>query len=359
MLLQQHRRAVVTSHMDAARTAGSKNDMRHSVVGFRGSVMKRRAQTSALRASSGDAGEGQVPDSQPKQQQPVPQQQAMPQQQQQQQQQRPGAPPPGVPPRPPMALLPPAVAAQAMAAAAASGRTTADLTLQDVTVITSAWLPLLPRTLGECNKLLSQRMRTVLAGDPVAYDLMKQDGKDFMTGAMPAAEFAERFFGIFAAVPQQTADELFLQMALVLPTPEKRLALLRHAQNAQNVSEHGDTARGKGCCGVAYMMLAAPQQQQQQQQQRPGAPPPGVPPRPPMALLPPAVAAQAMAAAAASGRTTADLTLQDVTVITSAWLPLLPRTLGECNKLLSQRMRTVLAGDPVAYDLMKQDGKDF
>jgi hypothetical protein len=67
-----------------------------------------------------------------------------------------------------------------MAAAAASGRRATDLTLQDVAVITSAWLPLLPRTLGECNKLLSQRMRSVLAGDPVAYDLIKQDGKDFM-----------------------------------------------------------------------------------------------------------------------------------------------------------------------------------
>lgn len=40
----------------------------------------------------------------------------------------------------------------------------------------------------------------------------------------------------------------------VLPLHERRLALLRQAQN---VSEHGDTARGKGCCGVAYMMLAA------------------------------------------------------------------------------------------------------
>jgi hypothetical protein len=67
-----------------------------------------------------------------------------------------------------------------MAAAAASGRRAADVTLQDVTVITSAWLPLLPRTLGECNKLLSQRMRSALAGDPVAYELIKQDGKDFM-----------------------------------------------------------------------------------------------------------------------------------------------------------------------------------
>jgi hypothetical protein len=48
---------------------------------------------------------------------------------------------------------------------------------------------------------------------------------------MDAAEFADRFFGIFAAAPQQTAAELFLQMVLILPTPDRRLQLLRHAQN--------------------------------------------------------------------------------------------------------------------------------
>jgi hypothetical protein len=48
---------------------------------------------------------------------------------------------------------------------------------------------------------------------------------------MPAAEFADRFFGIFAAAPQQTTGELFIQMMLILPTPDKRLQLLRHAQN--------------------------------------------------------------------------------------------------------------------------------
>jgi hypothetical protein len=48
---------------------------------------------------------------------------------------------------------------------------------------------------------------------------------------MDAAEFADRFFGIFAAAPQQVASELFLQMVLILPTADKRLQLLRHAQN--------------------------------------------------------------------------------------------------------------------------------
>jgi hypothetical protein len=48
---------------------------------------------------------------------------------------------------------------------------------------------------------------------------------------MPAAEFADRFFSIFAAAPQQTAGELFIQMMLILSTPDKRLQLLRHAQN--------------------------------------------------------------------------------------------------------------------------------
>lgn len=48
---------------------------------------------------------------------------------------------------------------------------------------------------------------------------------------MDAAEFADRFFGIFAAAPQQTADELFTQMVLLLPTPQRRLELLRLARN--------------------------------------------------------------------------------------------------------------------------------
>jgi hypothetical protein len=34
--------------------------------------------------------------------------------------------------------------------------------------------------MAERNKLLGRRMKEVLAGDPWAYDLVKQDSKDFM-----------------------------------------------------------------------------------------------------------------------------------------------------------------------------------
>jgi hypothetical protein len=52
--------------------------------------------------------------------------------------------------------------------------------MQDVAVITAAWLALMPPTMGEANKLLSARMRAALPGDPLGFDLIKQDGKDFM-----------------------------------------------------------------------------------------------------------------------------------------------------------------------------------
>jgi hypothetical protein len=67
-----------------------------------------------------------------------------------------------------------------MRAAAAAGKPASELSAQDITVITAAWLPLLPPTLGECNKLLSMRMKAALTADPVAFSLIKQDGRDFM-----------------------------------------------------------------------------------------------------------------------------------------------------------------------------------
>lgn len=51
------------------------------------------------------------------------------------------------------------------------------------------------------------------------------------TGAIDAAEFADRFFSIFAATPPQITDELFIQMALILPTADRRVQLLKLARN--------------------------------------------------------------------------------------------------------------------------------
>jgi len=92
---------------------------------------------------------------------------------------------------------------------------------------------------------------------------------------------------------------------------------------------------------------------QQQQQQA------GQTPQPARVQLTPALAAKLVSAAAAGGRPAAALTPQDAAVITCAWLPLLPSTMGECNKLLSARMKAALPEDPVAFELIKQDGKEF
>jgi hypothetical protein len=51
------------------------------------------------------------------------------------------------------------------------------------------------------------------------------------TGVIPATEFADRFFAIFGATPGNTRHELFMQLALLISQPAKRLELLQHAQN--------------------------------------------------------------------------------------------------------------------------------
>jgi hypothetical protein len=75
--------------------------------------------------------------------------------------------------------------------------------------------------------------------------------------------------------------------------------------------------------------------------------------------LTPPLAAQLVAAAAAARRPASALTLQDVAVVATAWLPLLPGSSAERNRLLSSAMKAALGDDPVAFDLIKQDGRDF
>jgi hypothetical protein len=53
------------------------------------------------------------------------------------------------------------------------------------------------------------------------------------TGVIPAPEFADRFFSIFTATPGSIRHELFMQLALLVPLPAKRLELLQHAQNVR------------------------------------------------------------------------------------------------------------------------------
>jgi hypothetical protein len=51
------------------------------------------------------------------------------------------------------------------------------------------------------------------------------------TGVIPAPEFAERFYSVFAATPGNVRHELFMQLALLVPQPAKRLELLQQAQD--------------------------------------------------------------------------------------------------------------------------------
>lgn len=133
---------------------------------------------------------------------------------------------------------------------------------------------------------------------------------------------------------------------------------------------HRHTAKPAVPCVVHATCIQPPQQPQlprQPQEQQPHQPlqqppqqqPQQPPPQQQRVQLTPGLAARLIAAAAAAGRPAATLTLQDITVISVAWLPLLPPTLGECNRLLSARMKATLASDPLAFELIKQDGKDF
>jgi hypothetical protein len=54
------------------------------------------------------------------------------------------------------------------------------LDMQHMAMVQSAWRPLLPPSATEQNKLLSRMMQQVTQGDPYAYTIFKQDGKEFM-----------------------------------------------------------------------------------------------------------------------------------------------------------------------------------
>lgn len=51
---------------------------------------------------------------------------------------------------------------------------------QHVPMIAQRWRPLVPGEPQERNRLLSRRMKVLTHPDPYAYDIFKQDGKDYM-----------------------------------------------------------------------------------------------------------------------------------------------------------------------------------
>jgi hypothetical protein len=54
------------------------------------------------------------------------------------------------------------------------------LTAEDLQHVAARWAQALPVPPSERNKLLAKRMRALTAGDPWAYDIAKQDAKEFM-----------------------------------------------------------------------------------------------------------------------------------------------------------------------------------
>jgi hypothetical protein len=56
----------------------------------------------------------------------------------------------------------------------------AALTPRDAAAVAARWAPLLPPAPADRNRLLSRRMRALTHPDPFAYELFKQDGRDYM-----------------------------------------------------------------------------------------------------------------------------------------------------------------------------------
>lgn len=54
------------------------------------------------------------------------------------------------------------------------------LSFSDVQAIQEAWLALSPPNVSDRNKLLARHLKAMAMGDPYAYDIAKQDSKEYM-----------------------------------------------------------------------------------------------------------------------------------------------------------------------------------
>ncbi|MEW5307009.1 MAG: hypothetical protein WDW36_009431 [Sanguina aurantia] len=96
-------------------------------------------------------------------------------------------------------------------------------------LIAQAWIDASPTlTREDRNQQLARRMREAAAGDPFAYDIAKQDGKEYMTGVIDAVELKERFLAVFGPV---SGEAIFKEMALLVPSVAKKGALLSLCEN--------------------------------------------------------------------------------------------------------------------------------
>jgi hypothetical protein len=60
------------------------------------------------------------------------------------------------------------------------------LTAEGLQQVQARWAQAIPLPSSERNKVLAKRMKSLTAGDPWAYDMAKQDAKDFMWACLPA-----------------------------------------------------------------------------------------------------------------------------------------------------------------------------
>ncbi|KAG1661782.1 hypothetical protein FOA52_003703 [Chlamydomonas sp. UWO 241] len=125
------------------------------------------------------------------------------------------------------------------------------------------WGPVSP---ADRNRLLAQSMKELTEGDPWALDMAKQDGKEYVTGAISAVELRDRFVSIFSPAGGRAACEgLFKEMAMLVP-PRMRARLLAECADPWVLPRE----RVAMLAQMQAQMQQA-QAQQQQQQRPPGA----------------------------------------------------------------------------------------
>lgn len=81
----------------------------------------------------------------------------------------------------------------------------------------------------ERNKKLASRMKLATLGDAYGMDMAKQGAKEFLSGAISAREYKDLFIGVVLMGEELhpgLGEELFKEMSMLVPIPEKRAQLL-------------------------------------------------------------------------------------------------------------------------------------
>jgi hypothetical protein len=85
------------------------------------------------------------------------------------------------------------------------------------------------KSAAERNKQLASRMKLATLGDAYGMDMAKQGAKEFLSGAISAREYKDLFVGVILMGEELhpgLGEELFKEMAMLVPVPDKRAQLL-------------------------------------------------------------------------------------------------------------------------------------